>query len=173
MRAQLKKTEGEVNVRRLNYLLIVITAAMTLLYAVFWLWQSLGSRSSSGHLDSIVASNPRPMIVLCFAAAAMMIAFLPEIGKIFAAISLGGALVFYGYWWKVTAGIKSNLGMDKIPGADWLGNLFIGANVVDLGFAAVAILVIGLDVIVIAKNLSAYLAAQNSRRFMSPVGAHK
>lgn len=174
MREQLEKHPQYSGLRRLNLWLIIITVGMTLLYAAFWLWQALKvGQSTSRNMDSILGVNPRPMIVLCLVATALLMLFLPEIGKLLAALSLAGAVFFFGYWWSLTAGIKSNLGVDKIKGADWLGNLLIGANPVDVIVAAIALLLIGFDLYVLKRNVSVRFNSRKSIPLVTPISAHK
>jgi hypothetical protein len=169
VREQIEKQAG-----RLNFWLIVFTVLMTLMYTGFCLWQSFGGSKARGqNIDSVFPANPRPMILLCWAAAAITMIFLPEIGKVFAALSLGGVLFFFGYWLNVTSGIKSNLGVDKIPGSDRLGNILIGAYTFDVVIGVAAFLLIALDLWVIGKNLSLHTRGHGSSGLATPVIAHK
>lgn len=140
-------------VKRLNVWLIIATAVTTLLYALFYFWR-MGSTGDGQNISSILPTNPRAMILLCLAATTTLLLFLPEIGKVLAAITLGGVFYFFAYWWQVTAGIKASLGLSEIPGANGLENRLLGASTFDLLIGVVAVVLLLWDVGALVKNFA-------------------
>jgi hypothetical protein len=155
----------ESDVERLNFRLIVLTVGMAVLYIAVCVWQALSGTSRGENLDGTLSVNPRSIIVLCWVAAAIGVAFMPEIGKVFAAFALLAVIAFFGYWGYITAGIRSNLQNAEFGG---VGNWFIGASIFDIGTLLAAIALMVYDVRVIYKNLQVRSRKEDSVHIGSP-----
>ncbi len=161
-------------VKRLNVWLIVVTAVTTILYALFYFWRMLEGPAAEGqNISSILPTNPRAMILLCLAATTTLLLFLPEIGKVLAAMSLGGVFYFFAYWWRMTAGIKASLGVSQIPGADGLGNTLLDASAFDVVIGVIAVILLVWDVGAIFKNFALHFRRDASSKLSRPMVAHK
>lgn len=158
----------ESDVERLNFRLMVLTVGMAVLYIAVGVWQALSGTNRGENLDATLSVNPRSIIVLCWVAAAIGVAFMPEIGKIFAAFALLAVIAFFGYWGYITAGIRSNLENTQFAGAGLVGKWFIGASIFDIATLLAAIALMVYDVRVIYKNLQVRLKKGDSVHVGSP-----
>jgi hypothetical protein len=132
-----------------NFWLIVVTTATTVAYAGFCLWKMYSARGGAQNIESVLPTNPRAVLILCFAASTLTLLFLPELGRVVTAVASGAVLYLFYYWWSLTAAIKANLGITHLPSADWLGDKFVGAYPFDIfvGMAAIVILVLDIRVL--------------------------
>jgi len=116
--------------------------------------------------------NPRLMIGLCWAAATLTLLFLPGVGRIVSAFFFVAVLYAFGSWWSATSLIKANLEDGRIVGANFVGNLLIGAHPFDLVIAGLTLFVLVLDVVVIYKKFILRANRQQEAGLPSVV-AHK
>src|SRR5690349_3402549 len=124
---------------RLNFRLIVVTVAMALLYLAVSIWEALKGSGGAENLNASLSVHPRSIILICWVAAAIGVGFMPEIGKIFAALALLAVVALFGYWGYATWAIKSNLTAAELGPAGFTGRWFIGATIFDLLTLLVAI----------------------------------
>ena len=156
------------NLERLNSRLIYATVSAALLYLVVCIWQALKVSTGAEHIDAALSVNPRSIIVLCGVAAAIGVAFMPEIGKILAALALLAVVALFGYWGYVTSVIKANLRITEFSQAGFSGNWFIGATLFDLATLVVAVVLVVYDVRVIYRNFQARAGKGNLLRVEPP-----
>lgn len=97
------------------------------------LWRSHLARQVTGlDVDLGVPDNPQLIIALCLIAATMALWFLKGGGKILASLLFGVIIAIFYSWAVLTREIKVNTGFAVIPQEGWIGNLFVGAGLIDL-----------------------------------------
>ncbi|HXQ71051.1 MAG TPA: hypothetical protein VN844_11215 [Pyrinomonadaceae bacterium] len=137
---------------RRNFWLIVVTTATTVAYAGFCLWKMFSSGGGQ-NIESVLPTNPRAVLILCFAASTLTLLFLPELGRVVTAVASMAVLYLFYYWWSLTAAIKANLNITQLPNADWLGDQFVGAYYFDILVGVAALVILILDVRVLWKTI--------------------
>lgn len=139
---------------RLNNRLIVLTVAMPLFYIVAFVVQIwMGFGVPAPNLSSSLSLHPGSIILMCSVVAAIGVAFMPEIGKIFAGVALLAILVLFAYWGYVTPYLRANLPAAELDQFGLIGRWFIGATIVDLVMLVGAAVALVYDIQVIGKNL--------------------
>jgi len=83
-------------------------------------------------IDWSVPANPQSMIALCLVTGTIALVFLRSGGIILSTLLFGGVIGFYVQWALLTKAIRFNTDMATIPQQSWLGNILIGAGVVDV-----------------------------------------
>lgn len=136
-----------------NFWLIAVTTLTTVAYAGFCLWKMYRSGGGAQNIESVLPTNPRAVLILCFAASTLTLLFLPELGRIVTAFASAAVLYLFYYWWSLTAAIKANLGVARLGGADWLGDKFVGAYPFDVLVGVAAIFILVLDIRVLWKTI--------------------
>jgi len=136
-----------------NFWLIVVTTVTTVAYAGFCLWKMYRSGGGGQNIESVLPTNPRAVLILCFAASTLSLLFLPELGRVVTAIAAGAVLYLFYYWWSLTAAIKANLNISHLPNADWLGDKFVGAYPFDIFVGVAAIVILVLDIRVLWRTV--------------------
>ena len=162
-----------IRVQKLNFWLIVVTLATTLGYAGFCIWQAYTGKPVGQNIESVLPLNPRLMIGLCWAAATVTLLFLPEFGRIISAVCFVAVLWAFGSWWSATALIKANVEDGRIAGANFVGNLLIGAHPIDLAIGFLTLFVLVLDGVVIYKKFILRTNRQHDASALPPAVAHK
>jgi hypothetical protein len=131
---------------------------IAILYSVFFfikLLQSLSARRASGiDVDWSLTQNPQFFIAILLAAAAISLSFWHNLGKLVALVFFGFIIVKFALWANLTADIKMNTGLESIPQANWIGNIWIGASWAEVAVGVSAILLLFLDLILIWNRRS-------------------
>jgi hypothetical protein len=118
---------------RITFALKLITTLCAAFYATSFL-VVLNARFNAPQVSNIVVDwnvpqNPRFAIALILVTATALLWVLRGSGQGIVAILLASAVaVKVFFWWESTKGIKTNTGLAQIPGANWIGNLLIGAG---------------------------------------------
>jgi hypothetical protein len=120
-------------------------------YALFFF--SNLRHASGPENDWTVPTNPQSMIALCLVTACVALWFLRGSGAMFAGFLFFVVMVFFGYWAFLTKGIRANMGVDAIPHAGSLGNLWIGATWVDLTVCLGTFVLFGLNCAYVYRSL--------------------
>lgn len=132
--------------KKLETLLRVIAVITTVLYlGMFFL--KVWSRSRMLHetgldIDWAVPANPQSMIALCLATATVALVFLRTGGRLISGALFLIVVAFYIHWAWLTKSILLNMNAPSIPEANRIGNLLIGANVLDILVFAVALIMV-------------------------------
>ncbi len=131
------------------------TAITAVLYAFVFFskmtWSYLEWRAAHLDIDWTVPTNPQSMIALCFVTATLALWFLRENGEGLALVLFSIVVLFFGYWYSLTRGIKVNMNVATIPQAGPIGNIWMGASVLDVVALMLACGLLGLDLFLLIK----------------------
>jgi hypothetical protein len=110
-------------------------------------WRSVGRT-----IEWTMADNPQALISLCFVLAIVTLWQLEYVGKVVASILLVAVILRFIYWALWTSNIKANAGLVRIPDAGQIGNIWIGAGVLDLLALLAAIILLFANVRIIWRE---------------------
>ncbi len=142
--------------KRLHTALRVISIVTTVAYlSMFFL--KLWSRSRMLHetgvdIDWAVPATPQSMIALCLVTATLALVFLHLGGRVVAALLLVTVVFFYGQWAMLTNSIRANIGPGDIPGEGVIGNVLIGANLLDVFVIAAVLAMLAVSAVAFWKG---------------------
>jgi hypothetical protein len=120
------------------------TVAGVIYVAVFLsepVWAFSGKQPSTLNIVWTVPQSPQLVIASCLLFSALALWTFRGLAKTVVSILFSMAIMFEFFLWaRSTSQIKANTGLKIIPGANWIGNYFIGGGVIDLAvFVATAL----------------------------------